>query len=148
MKIDFLFSPALVYSDSMISRRIQLPRDSFFLFGARGTGKTSLLEVEIEAALSLELLSQENYIRYASDPGLFRRQLETLRANDWVWIDEIQRLPELLNEVHWGIEKKKLKFALSGSSARKLRKAGVNLLGGRAYSKTLYPFLPLTTTAT
>jgi len=141
MKKRFLFSYDVVYNRDMYSRRIPLPKDSFFLFGARGTGKTSLLEQRLRPALAIELLSQENYIHYASDPGLLRRQLEVLRAGDWVWIDEIQRLPELLNEVHWGIEKKKLKFALSGSSARKLRRAGVNLLGGRAISKTLYPFV-------
>jgi len=126
----------------MYERRIELPNQSFFLFGARGTGKTSLLEQRLKPALAIELLSQENFINYAADPSLLRRQLETLKHGDWVWIDEIQRLPELLNEVHWGIEKKKLKFALSGSSARKLRRAGVNLLGGRALSKTLYPFTP------
>ena len=126
----------------MYDRRIELPKSSFFLFGARGTGKTSLLEQRLKPALSIELLSQESYFNYAGDPALLRRQLETLSPGDWVWIDEIQRLPELLNEVHWGIEKKKLKFALSGSSARKLRRAGVNLLGGRAISKTLYPFIP------
>lgn len=126
----------------MYSRALSLPRESFFLFGARGTGKTSLLERELKTALSIELLSQENYLRYAADPALFRRQLETLPAHAWVWVDEIQRLPELLNEVHWGIEKKRLKFALSGSSARKLRRAGVNLLAGRALSKTLFPFVP------
>jgi len=126
----------------MYSRRIVLPKESFFLFGARGTGKTLLLEHALQPALSIELLSQENYLNYAANPGLFRRELEALKNGHWVWIDEIQRLPELLNEVHWGIEKKKLKFALSGSSARKLRRAGVNLLGGRAISKTLYPFIP------
>lgn len=123
-------------------RRLEVPKDSFFLFGARGMGKTLLLENQLQVSLAVELLSQENYYKYATNPSLFRGQLETLKANDWVWIDEIQRLPELLNEVHWGIEKKKLKFALSGSSARKLRRAGVNLLGGRAISKTLYPFIP------
>jgi predicted AAA+ superfamily ATPase len=126
----------------MYSRSIQLPKDSFFLFGARGTGKTSLLELVLKPALAIELLSQESFFAYAADPALLRRQLETLPARSWVWIDEIQRLPELLNEVHWAIEKKKIKFALSGSSARKLRRAGVNLLGGRAFSKTLYPFTP------
>lgn len=119
-----------------------IPKSSFFLFGARGTGKTTYLESALKPALALELLSQENYLKYAMDPGLLRRQLTELPDRAWVWIDEIQRLPELLNEVHWAIEKKKLKFALSGSSARKLRRAGVNLLAGRALSKTFFPFTP------
>ena len=126
----------------MYPRSFDLPKSSFFLFGARGTGKTSLLESKLNADFTIELLSQENYLQYATDPSLLRRQLELMKPGQWVWIDEIQRLPELLNEVHWGIEKKRLKFALSGSSSRKLRKAGVNLLGGRALSKILYPFIP------
>lgn len=126
----------------MYARALKLPTDSFFLFGARGTGKTTLLERALKPDFSVELLSQENFILYSGDPGLFRRQLETLPPGAWVWVDEIQVLPQLLNEVHWAIEKKQLKFALSGSSARKLKKAGVNLLGGRAESKTLYPFIP------
>ncbi|MCM0605480.1 MAG: ATP-binding protein [Xanthomonadaceae bacterium] len=121
---------------------MKLPQESFFIFGARGTGKTSLIETHLKTDLSIELLSQENYFKYSADPGLFRRQIENLNSGSWVWIDEIQRLPELLNEVHWGIEKKKLKFALSGSSARKLRRAGTNLLAGRALSKLLFPFIP------
>ena len=125
------------------SRAISLPNQSFFLFGARGTGKTSLLESALAPELAIELLSQEAYLAYASAPGLLRRQLESLPSGSWVWIDEVQRLPDLLNEVHWGIEKKKLKFALSGSSARKLRKDGINLLAGRALSLTLFPFLPI-----
>jgi len=119
-----------------------LPESSFFLFGARGTGKTTFLEEHLRPALLIELLSQENYLNYATDPALLRRELLALPDRSWVWIDEIQRLPPLLNEVHWAIEKKKLKFALSGSSARKLRRAGVNLLAGRALSRTFFPFLP------
>jgi len=126
----------------MYPRRFRPPSTSFFLFGARGAGKTSVLEKTIPARLAIDLLSQENYLKYAIDPGLLRRQLEPLSAGEWIWIDEIQRLPELLNEVHWGIEKKRLKFALSGSSSRKLRRAGVNLLAGRALAKELFPFLP------
>ena len=126
----------------MYLRRFVHPKESVFLFGPRGTGKTSLLEKENRYKLSIELLSQENFINYSADPGLLRRQLEGLEKGAWVWIDEIQRLPELLNEVHWAIEKKKLKFALTGSSTRKLRRAGVNMLGGRALSMGLYPFIP------
>lgn len=127
---------------SLYPRQIVLPTESFFLFGARGTGKTSLLDDRLKPALEIELLSQEAYLKYGQDPALLRRQLETLKPGQWVWIDEVQRLPELLNEVHWGIEKKRLRFALSGSSARKLRKAGVNLLAGRALSRTLFPLTP------
>lgn len=126
----------------MFDRNFQIPKESFFLFGPRGTGKTSFLESALKADLVIELLSQENFIHYASHPDLLRRQLENLPNHSWVWIDEIQRLPDLLNEVHWGIEKKKLKFALSGSSARKIRRAGVNSLGGRAITKMFFPFTP------
>ncbi len=126
----------------MYPRILQIPKESFFLFGPRGSGKTHLLETSLKVDHQVELLSQENFIRYASEPGLFRRQIENLKPGSWVWVDEIQRIPELLNEVHWGIEKKKIKFALSGSSARKLRRSGVNLLAGRAEAKYLYPFIP------
>ncbi len=126
----------------MYGRLFELPNTSFFLFGPRGSGKTSFLKEHLRPALHVDLLSQELFIRYASEPGLFRSKIQVLKAGDWVWIDEVQRLPSLLNEVHWGIENKQLKFALSGSSARKMKRAGVNLLAGRALSKLMFPFVP------
>ncbi len=77
-----------------------------------------------------------------SDVGAFSRRLEALPSRSRVVIDEIQRLPHLLNEVHRFIENRRSVFALSGSSARKLRKAGTNLLAGRALRKTLHPLVP------
>jgi predicted AAA+ superfamily ATPase len=76
------------------------------------------------------------------DPSLFGAELETLHAGDWVVVDEVQRIPALLNEVHRLIESKRLRFALLGSSARKLKTAGTNLLAGRALMKTMYPLTP------
>ncbi len=119
------------------------PKSSFFLFGPRGTGKTTLMEDLGLAQHEVSLLDEERYQRYLAHPGLFYEELVRLDPGSWVFVDEIQRLPGLLNEVHRLIEKKKLKFALSGSSARKLKRAGVNLLAGRAVSRSLYPLTPM-----
>ena len=82
------------------------------------------------------------YQDYLADPSLFGAELDTVPTGSWVVVDEIQRLPNLLNEVHRFIEDRGLKFALLGSSARKLKAAGVNLLAGRALNKTMHPLTP------
>jgi len=115
-------------------------RKSFFLFGPIGTGKTTLLKTRLPNALFINLLQSEHYNRLNADPGLIQTLISP-QYNDWVIIDEIQRIPELLNEVHDLIESKKHIFILTGSSARKLRSKGVNLLAGRALT---YHFHPLT----
>lgn len=113
-------------------------RKSFFLFGPRGTGKTTLLKNLFPNVLFVNLLQSEYYNRLSSDPGLIQKMIPP-QYTDWIIIDEIQRIPELLNEVHDLIETKKHVFILTGSSARKLRRKGVNLLAGRALTYYLHP---------
>jgi predicted AAA+ superfamily ATPase len=126
----------------MYPRKLQPPSTSFFLFGMRGTGKTTWAREKFREAAWVDLLREGIYQSYLADVRLFRKQLADLGPGSWVVVDEIQRLPWLLNEIHGLIEERKLRFVLLGSSARKLRRAGVNLLGGRALSKTMSPLLP------
>ena len=88
------------------------------------------------------MLSETLYQRYLARPGLFADELRALRPGDLVVVDEIQRLPNLLNEIHRLIEEKRLHFVLCGSSARKLKRAGVNLLAGRVLRRFMHPFVP------
>lgn len=113
---------------------------SIFLFGPRGTGKTSYLKTHLKNALYLDLLDFSTYSSLLADPS----RLENLIAPDykgWIVVDEVQRIPELLNEVHRLIEHKGFKFILTGSSARSLRKAGTNLLAGRALTYKMHPLI-------
>lgn len=123
----------------MYSRNIKFPQDkSFFLFGPRGTGKTTWVKACFPDGIHLDLLESGHYTSLLAAP----QRLEELippRCKEWVIIDEIQRIPELLNEVHRLIENRNVKFALTGSSARKLRRTGVNLLAGRAVTRTMHP---------
>lgn len=113
---------------------------SFFLFGARGTGKSSLLRTHYtpDKALWLDLLDPELADRLMAYPNELLKLLEA-NQKPWVVIDEIQKVPKLLDIVHQQIERKKFKFALTGSSARKLKKGAANLLAGRAFVFTLFP---------
>lgn len=111
---------------------------SFFLFGPRGTGKTTWLRHNFKNALYIDLLRPDIY----SDLLAYPENLINFVPkdfSDWIIIDEIQRVPELLNEVHRLIEERRYKFILTGSSARKLRRGGVNLLAGRALTYYMYP---------
>jgi predicted AAA+ superfamily ATPase len=90
----------------------------------------------------IDLLDEALYQSLLADPSLFAAELGTLAQGDWVVVDEVQRIPGLLNEVHRHIEERGLRFAILGSSARKLKTAGTNLLAGRALWKTMFPFLP------
>ncbi len=116
---------------------------SVFLFGPRQTGKTSLLKAQLpKETLFYDLLDKTLLLRLSANLSLLREQLESLAVKDQiVVIDEIQKLPELLDEVHLLIEKHQLRFILTGSSARKLHQKGVNLLGGRARSLRLHPLV-------
>ena len=87
----------------------------------------------------IDLLKSDNFECYNRRPALLREELSLLPENELVIIDEIQKIPALLDEVHWLICNHHLRFILSGSSARKLRRSGVNLLGGRAIRKRLFP---------
>ena len=118
------------------------PRQSFFLFGARGTGKTTLLRATWPEATYIDLLDEIRYQGYLADAGLFYEEMSALPRGSRVIVDEVQRLPQLLNAVHRLIEERRLIFVLSGSSARKLRRGGVNLLAGRALHRVLHPFVP------
>ena len=124
-------------------RLFRCPESSFFLLGPRGTGKTTLVRQLGIASCEVSLLDEERYQSYLARPGLFYEELLSLGEGSWAFVDEIQRLPGLLNEVHRLIEDRKLRFILTGSSARKLRRSGVNLLGGRAVSRYLYPLTPM-----
>jgi predicted AAA+ superfamily ATPase len=114
------------------------PKGSFFLFGPRGVGKTAWLRQHLEEeAVSFDLLDGEIYTAFLARPERLEERLPKSHQG-WVVIDEIQRVPELLNEVHRLMERRRLKFALTGSSARKLRQRGVNLLAGRAVTRHLH----------
>ncbi len=125
----------------MYSRILSPPKNkSFFLFGPRGTGKTTWVKSAFPKAVFIDLLESEIYNDLLANP----QRLETFIPKDFnnrIIIDEVQRVPELLNEIHRLIEKKRYIFVLTGSSARKLRKKGVNLLAGRALT---YSFHQLT----
>lgn len=121
-----------------------LKTNSFFLFGARGVGKTMLIKSILpkDKTLYIDLLDPDEFDRYVIEPGLLKRQIDEIRESDfWISIDEIQKVPRLLDIVHQNLESKSpKKFALSGSSARKLKRGGANLLAGRAFSYSLFPF--------
>ena len=106
-----------------------LKKKSFFLFGPRGTGKTTLIKHSLPQALVIDLLSSQNYRDFLKNPSILSEQTQ----NDIIALDEIQKLPELLDEVHRLIEERGQIFLLTGSSARKLKRGGANLLAGRAW---------------
>lgn len=123
-------------------RIYRLPSASFFLFGVRGAGKSTWITQQLPDARRFDLLDERLYQSLLADPGQFADELRTLERGSWVVVDEVQRLPGLLNEVHRFIEDRKLRFALLGSSARTLRAAGVNLLAGRALWREMLPLVP------
>jgi predicted AAA+ superfamily ATPase len=128
-------------TQAWITRALDLPallaKRSHFLLGPRQTGKTSLIRHTLTEARVYDLLDTSVYLALSQRPG---RLAEELGPRDRiVVIDEIQRLPDLLNEVHRLIETRDVRFLLTGSSARRLRRGGVNLLGGRARTKYLHP---------
>ena len=125
----------------MFARLLRRPRSSCFLFGPRGTGKSTWIGRHFADARLYDLLNTTEALRLAREPGALFREVETLSAGDWVVLDEVQRVPELLNEVHRLIETRGLRFVLSGSSARKLRRGGANLLAGRALVHHLFPLV-------
>jgi predicted AAA+ superfamily ATPase len=130
-----------------VNRLLELPlSQSFFLFGARNTGKSTLLKHTFGAkrALWIDLLDPDQEDRYAREPASFKQEVMALdETTPYVIIDEIQKLPKLLNIVHQLIESTNKIFIMTGSSARKLRHGGANLLAGRAFMYNLYPFTAL-----
>lgn len=121
-------------------------KESCFLWGPRLTGKSTLLKTLFPKAIRYDLLLSTEYQRLLRAPHLIREQsiakgIETLNQQSPIIIDEIQKVPDLLDEVHWLIENRGLRFILCGSSARKLRRGHANLLGGRAISYELFPLV-------
>jgi predicted AAA+ superfamily ATPase len=119
----------------MFTRALRLPpagRETFFLWGPRQTGKTTLLRQSYPDAAWIDLLKADEYRRYLERPELLRQELASGPRPAQVVIDEVQKAPGLLDEVHWLHEHRKIRFALCGSSARKVRRGAANLLGGRA----------------
>ena len=127
----------------MIPRIVTIQNNySFFIFGPRGSGKSTLLKEHFQNKDSvwIDLLDPEEEAIFQTDPHELTRRASHLPAGSWVIIDEVQKAPKLLNLVHKLIEEQKLYFALSGSSARKLKRGGANLLAGRAFVNQLYTF--------
>ena len=116
-------------------------KESCFLWGARQTGKSTLLKFLHPESLYFDLLLSDEYERLLRRPSLLREIIEGSDISSPVIVDEIQRIPELLNEVHWLIENRGIRFILSGSSPRKILRSGGNLLGGRALRYELHPLV-------
>ncbi len=125
-----------------IERMFKEPDRSYFLFGPRGTGKSTMVEHRHPGALFIDLRIPQERLRFLSNPDLFTGLVSAQPSGQTIVVDEIQKAPELLSLVHLLIEKKRQwKFILTGSSARKLKRQGIDLLGGRALNKVLNPFI-------
>ncbi len=123
----------------MVDLKALLKKKSYFLLGPRQTGKSSLLQHQFPSAKIYNLLDNDLFLEFNSRPARLREEVSP--KDEFIIIDEIQRIPELLNEVHLLMEERGIKFLLTGSSVRKLRSGGVNLLGGRAREIDLHPFV-------
>ena len=119
----------------------ELEEDSVFLWGARQTGKSTFLKSIYPEAHYYDLLLPDVYSRLQRKPELLIQELQHLDHNELVIIDEVQMLPNLLNAVHWLIVNRDIRFLLCGSSARKLKRLGANMLGGRAVRRQLFPLV-------
>jgi predicted AAA+ superfamily ATPase len=115
--------------------------DSLFLWGARQTGKSTLLKTLFPDARRYDLLKSEEFERLFRAPELLREELKDADPCHLVIIDEVQKIPQLLDEVHWLMSNRNIRFVLCGSSARKLIRCGANLLGGRALRTVMYPLV-------
>ncbi|MCC6127914.1 MAG: ATP-binding protein, partial [Chlamydiae bacterium] len=125
----------------MFDRLLEVPlkgNHSFFLFGPRGTGKTSWLKKKVPNGLYIDLLDQEIFFMLLQNPHLIETMIPP-EFSDWIIIDEVQKIPSLLDEVHRMIESFRYKFVLTGSSARTLKRKGTNLLAGRALHYKMFP---------
>ncbi|MEK7862618.1 MAG: AAA family ATPase, partial [Chloroflexota bacterium] len=123
-------------------RLLAAPRGSFFLFGVRGVGKSTWAREAFPDAYNVDLLDERRQQQLLADPGLLALEIRSLPRDRVVVLDEVQRVPALLNEVHRAIEAERRRFALLGSSARRLKTAATNLLAGRATVRTMYPLVP------
>lgn len=122
-----------------IARFLNLPLKSFLMLGPRGTGKSTLIRQKLSFQLEIDLLQSKSFLPLSRNPSHLDELTKDLKNKNWVYIDEIQRIPALMDEVHSLYERKGLHFALTGSSARKLKRGGANLLAGRALSVMLFP---------
>lgn len=123
-------------------RLLTPPKGSFFLFGVRGAGKSTWARERFPDAYVVDLLDESRYQALLANPGVLAMELRSLPAQRVVVLDEVQRVPALLNEVHRAIESARRRFVLLGSSARRFKTAATNFLAGRATLRTLYPLVP------
>jgi len=125
----------------MFHRNLNISKsNSFILLGPRGTGKSTYIRELLPTCFEVDLLDASTARLLLNNPSRLLEMVDELpERTEWVFIDEVQKIPELLDLVHLLIERKKLKFALSGSSARKLKRGGANLLAGRAFVHYLFP---------
>ncbi len=125
----------------MFARSLPTPTESSFLFGPRGVGKSTWIRERFPEARLYDLLDTGEVLRLSKDPQALFRELRMLPTGSWVVIDEVQKAPALLDQVHRLMEDHRLQFLLSGSSARKLRRGGSNLLAGRAITTSMFPLV-------
>jgi predicted AAA+ superfamily ATPase len=123
-------------------RVLSTPKGSFFLFGVRGVGKSTWTREAFPDAHVVDLLDERRHQELLANPGLLSLELAAVPRGRVVVLDEVQRVPALLNEVHRAIEGSRRRFVLLGSSARRLKTANTNLLAGRAAVQTMYPLVP------
>jgi predicted AAA+ superfamily ATPase len=123
----------------MYARLLKKPNNSIFLFGPRGTGKSTWIKETFGSEITYDFLDTREAMRLERNPGALFSETESLPPGSWVILDEVQKVPAVLDEVHRLIESKKLRFVLCGSSARKLKRGGANLLAGRAAVREMYP---------
>ena len=120
------------------------PRQSAFLWGPRKTGKTTFLKQNFPKSLVFDFLKTDLFLAFSSKPSILREQLAAASDEQLslpIILDEVQKVPSVLDEVHWLIENRGLSFILCGSSARKLKRGQANLLGGRAWRFEMFPFI-------
>lgn len=125
---------------SRYQRLLSVPDHSFFLFGARGTGKSTWLRTQLPDALYLDLLDTSLQLELSGHPSKLEDMTALLGSGSWVILDEVQKIPQLLDEVHRLMESGGLRFALCGSSARQLKRGGADMLAGRALTLEMEPF--------
>ncbi len=131
----------------IISRILNIdlpPGQSAFLWGPRKTGKSTYLKTRFPNSLTYDFLQTDLFLNFSKRPALLREQIlakEHSALKHPIILDEVQKIPQILDEVHWLIENKGLQFILCGSSARKLKRGKANLLGGRAWRFEMFPLV-------